>query len=187
MQGVREIRNALAHFRGDISAEQRDRLKFATEWLSRRQEEYQARKQEQEHEKLVELAKQNRYVEQTHVLVEPDDMKSLSDISSTDFSVIESDTSGGRYAALADWLQSQPGKVDQVQLSFNQVEEIIKTDLPASARNHRAWWANDAVGHSHSQLWLEAGWRTTYINLSEGKITFSRIREREKAYITFFS
>lgn len=187
LQGVREIRNALAHFRGDISAEQRDRLKFATEWLSRRQEEYQARKQEQEHEKLVELAKQNRYVEQTHVLVEPDDMKSLSDISSTDFSVIESDTSGGRYAALADWLQSQPGKVDQVQLSFNQVEEIIKTDLPASARNHRAWWANDAVGHSHSQLWLEAGWRTTYINLSEGKITFSRIREREKAYITFFS
>jgi hypothetical protein len=101
--------------------------------------------------------------------------------------VTESATGGGRYATLADWLQSQPGRVDQVQLSFNNIEEIIATDLPASARNHRAWWANDSVGHSHSQLWLDAGWRTTYINLSDGKVTFSRIREREKAYINFFS
>ncbi|HLO28289.1 MAG TPA: DUF4268 domain-containing protein [Anaerolineales bacterium] len=184
---VRDIRNALAHFRGDITTDQRDRLKFCTEWLARRQEEYQAWKQEQERNKLIERAKQSMAIEQPHILAEPDEMKSLSSVGSTDFSVIESDTSGGRYAALADWLQSQPGKVDQVQLSFNQIEEIINTDLPASARNHRAWWANDSVGHTHSQLWLEAGWRTTYVNLSEGKITFSRIREREKAYITFFS
>jgi CBS domain-containing protein len=184
---VRDIRNALAHFRGDITTDQRDRLKFCTEWLARRQEEYQAWKEEQEHNKLIELAKQARSIEQPHITVQPDEMKSLSSISSTDFSVIESDAGGGRYAALADWLQSQPGKVEQVQLSFNQIEEIIKADLPASARNHRAWWANDSVGHTHSQLWLDAGWRTTYINLSEGKITFSRIREREKAYITFFS
>jgi CBS domain-containing protein len=182
---VRDIRNALAHFRGDITTDQRDRLKFCTEWLARCQEEYQASKQEQERNKFLELAKQA--MEQSHVAVEPDNMKSLSGVSSTDFSVIEVSTGGGRYAALADWLQSQPGKVDQVQLSFNQIEEIINMDLPASARNHRAWWANDSVGHSHSQLWLEAGWRTTYVNLSEGKITFSRIREREKAYITFFS
>jgi len=87
---------------------------------------------------------------------------------------------------LADWLQSQPGHVDPIQLSFNQIEEIIGTDLPLSASNHRAWWANDAVGHSQSQLWLDAGWRTTYINLTEGRVTFSRIREREKAYISFF-
>jgi CBS domain-containing protein len=184
---VRDIRNALAHFRGDITKDQRDRLKFCTEWLSRRQEEYQAWKQEQEHIKTVEMLQQSRSVEQSQVDVEPSDIKHLSSIGSTDFSVIETENGGGRYAALADWLQSQPGKVDQVQLSFNQIEEIINTDLPASARNHRAWWANDAVGHSQSQLWLEAGWRTTYVNLSEGKITFSRIQDREKAYITFFS
>jgi CBS domain-containing protein len=184
---VRDIRNALAHFRGDITTDDRDRLKFCTEWLARRQEEYQALKEEQERNRFIELAKRAVSAEQAHVIVESDDIKNSSNPNSTDFSVIESDRGGGRYAALADWLQSQPGKVDQIQLSFNQIEEIINADLPASARNHRAWWSNDSVGHSHSQLWLEAGWRTTYVNLSEGKITFTRIVEREKAYITFFS
>lgn len=190
LQGVREIRNALAHFRGDISAEQRDRLKFGAEWLSKRQEEYQIWKQELASKKLRETTEHHPLPGEEFVLLFANRvdafMKSINN-SSTDFSVTESATSGGRYAALADWLQSQPGKVDQVQLSFNQIEEIINADLPASARNHRAWWANDSVGHTHSQLWLDAGWRTTYINLSEDKITFSRIREREKAYITFFS
>lgn len=182
LQGVREIRNALAHFRSDISAEQRDRLKFGAEWLSKRQEEYQISKQELAQKKLIEAA--SRYDSPV------DGLSSLIDNSidtSTDFSVTESASGGGRYAALADWLQSQPGRVDQVPLTFNRIEEIINADLPASARTHRAWWANDSVGHSHSQLWLDAGWRTTYINLSEGKVTFSRIREREKAYITFYS
>jgi len=36
-------------------------------------------------------------------------------------------------------------------------------------------------------IWLELGWRTTYINLTEKRVTFARIREREKAYIDFFS
>ena len=37
------------------------------------------------------------------------------------------------------------------------------------------------------QLWVEAGWRTTYVNLNQKIIPFTRIREREKAYIDFFS
>ena len=192
LNGVREIRNALAHFRGDISAEQRDKLKFGAEWLTRKQDEYQRFKEQQEKEKLIEIAREYQKQSQKALVERVDDNVQVSDSiyavsSSTDFLVTEAATGGGRYAALADWLQSQPGRVDTVQLTFNQIEEIIKTDLPASARNHRAWWANDSVGHSHSQLWLEAGWRTAYINLTEGKITFSRIRDREKAYITFFS
>ena len=187
LSGIREIRNSLAHFRGDISAEERDKLKFGIDWLTRCQAQYQERKriemysrmvlvtvEDAQHEKLTESS----FVFQTGI---------TSPISSTDFAVTESATGGGRYAALADWLQSQPGKVDQLQLTFNQIEEIIGADLPASARGHRAWWANDSVGHTHSQLWLDAGWRTTYISLSEGRVTFSRIREREKSYITFFS
>lgn len=189
LQGVREIRNALAHFRGDISPEQRDKLKFAAEWLTRCQDEYQARKERAEMQRLIEKA---RAIIQTSKIDAQEEVnqqitKASPIVTLTDFSITESATSGGRYAALADWLQSQPGRIDSVELTFNEIEGIIKTDLPASARNHRAWWANDSVGHSHSQLWLDAGWRTTYINLSEGKITFSRIREREKAYIAFFS
>jgi len=187
LYGVRDIRNALAHFRGDITVDQRDRLKFAVEWLTRRQEEYQASKQLEITKKAFELANQSQSLPQTDT-PQLESFKSIpSDTGSTDFSVTESALGGGRYALLADWLQSQPGRIDKVQLTFNQIEEIIKTDLPPSARNYRVWWANDTVGHIQSQLWLGAGWRTTYINLSEGKVIFSRIREPEKAYITFFS
>lgn len=187
LNGIREIRNALTHFRGDISAEQRDRLRFGAEWLSRRQEEYQSFREQQKREKyklVVIEDSQTELPSETAQVVTTNIGESLA---STDFSVVNSTSGGGRYAALADWLQSRPGKVDQVILTFNQIEEIVGADLPTSARSHRAWWANDSVGHTQSQLWLEAGWRTTYINLSEGRITFSRIREREKAYIAFFS
>lgn len=183
LQGIREVRNSLAHFRDSISAEQRDKLKFGVEWLTRCQEEYQALKEQKALQKQYENWASNAV--NTLEKYTPSNLHQAT--GSTDFAITEAATVGGRYAALADWLQSQPGRIDTIQLTFNQVEEIIETDLPASARNHRAWWANDSVGHSHSQLWLEAGWRTTYINLTEGKITFSRIREREKAYITFFS
>lgn len=186
LNGVRDIRNALSHFRGDLTSEQRDRLKFATEWLSRCQEEYEKQKEQEKYESY----RNNDSEEFTELITSTailDSNDFSTESSSTDFAVTEATLGGGRYAALADWLQSQPGRIGSIQLTFNQIEEIINYDLPVSARNHRAWWANDSVGHTQSQLWLDAGWRTTSINLGDGKITFSRIREREKAYISFFS
>jgi elongation factor P hydroxylase len=38
-----------------------------------------------------------------------------------------------------------------------------------------------------SQQWLDVGWRVAQINMTEEKVTFARIREREAAYIDFFS
>lgn len=185
---VRETRNLLAHFRGDLSAEQRDQLKFTVDWLARCQDEYLDKKKKRKYELMEEKYKQEistpANIEQKEVDTSYE--SAVLAMTTTDFIVTESTKSGGRYAALADFLQSQPGRIDQIPLTFNQVEEIIGSDLPDSARVFRGWWANDSVGHSHSQLWLDAGWRTTYINLGEGRVTFSRIREREKAYIDFF-
>ena len=67
------------------------------------------------------------------------------------------------------------------------MEDIIDGKLPPSARTHRGWWANDSVGHVQSQQWLEVGWRVAQINMTDGRVTFARIREREAAYISFFS
>lgn len=189
LSSVRETRNLLAHFRRDLSAEERDRLKFAVEWISRCQEAYQKVKEQQKIE-LIKAKTLSAEEERTHL--HPRETGIVPEINITsaepvEYTVTEATKGGGRYAALADWLQSQPGRVEQVTLTFNQIEEIINHDLPGSARDFRAWWSNDSVGHTHSQLWLEAGWRTTYINLSEYRVTFSRIREREKAYIAFFS
>ncbi len=190
LHSIRETRNLLAHFRGDLSAEQRDSLNFTVSWLTRCQEEYQEKKRQERFNRLEASDRLPKEIKNVQLDQKESDV-SFADanaaVGSADFSIIDSAKSGGRYAALADWLQSQPGKLDQIQLTFEQLEEIIGSELPASARNHRAWWANDSVGHSHSQLWLDAGWRTTYINLTECKVTFSHIREREKAYINFFS
>ena len=184
LNGVREIRNGLAHFRGDTTADARDKLKFGTEWMTKCQEQYQNFKREQDRLKLLDVLKDSK---SPAVIDFPPAEEPTIYFGASGSTGTESSTSGGRYAALADWLQNQPGRVDQIPLTFNQIEEIIKSDLPASARKHRAWWSNDTVGHSHSQLWLDAGWRTTYINFSEGRVTFTRIKEREKAYISFFS
>ena len=179
LDGIREIRNKLAHFSGEITAEQRDKLKFGSEWLSKRQEEYQT-----EQERLEEAKRFDNLVKKTEEL--PETVSNFP-THADKFSIAEVVTGSGRYAALADWLQSQSGDITKVQLSFTDIEEIIDAKLPVSARNHRVWWANDSVGHRHSQQWLEAGWRSSYLNMTEGKVTFVRTQERQQAYIDFFS
>jgi hypothetical protein len=61
-----------------------------------------------------------------------------------------------------------------IQLSFQQVVEILGAPLPPTAYEHRSWWANDSVGHIQSQYWLEAGWRVDDVNLSEKTVIFER-------------
>ncbi|MFC3800959.1 hypothetical protein [Cohnella sp. GCM10012308] len=51
-----------------------------------------------------------------------------------------------------------------VTLSMHQNEEIIVFALPASATNHRAWWAND-ITHSQAKAWLLADWEVDAVFL----------------------
>ena len=85
--------------------------------------------------------------------------------------------SRSRYYALANWLARQ--SAEQVLLTFEQIEEIIRSPLPDSALQLRAWWANDRVGHTHSILWLEAGWKVVYVDLGEGQVIFARVKPDE--------
>jgi hypothetical protein len=64
-------------------------------------------------------------------------------------------------------------------LTFEQIERLIRSPLPDSALQLRAWWANDRVGHTHSILWLEAGWKVVYVDLGEGQVIFARIKPDE--------
>ena len=50
----------------------------------------------------------------------------------------------------------------------------------------RAWWANDPE-KPHAALWLDAGWRAQYVNMTARRLTFMRIAEREDPYIRFYS
>lgn len=59
---------------------------------------------------------------------------------------------------------------------LNQVEEIIGSSLPKSAREHRTWWANSGGSLVHQNAWLDAGWRVERTDLMRDVIVFRRLR-----------
>lgn len=65
--------------------------------------------------------------------------------------------------------------------SFSEIESIIGFELPASARIHRPWWANQksTSGHSQALAWNIAGWETAEVDLESETLTFRRRRRQE--------
>ncbi len=78
-----------------------------------------------------------------------------------------------KYAPLRRYLEGI--HADEVTLSFADIEEIIESDLPKSAHDYDAWWANDSNGkHVHANEWMNAGWKTSRVSLGEERVTFTR-------------
>lgn len=177
---VRETRNALAHFRGEITAEQREQLRFSAGWLAQYQDAVMAAFGQPSDTLSAEsvpdkLAMEIKSVPPTDVA---EQILPIED---------EAEPQESRYALLAIWLQNQPPQKELVKPTFAQIEEIIGSPLPRSAYEHRAWWANDSVSHIQSQQWLDVGWRVASVNMTEREVRFARILERQKGYIDFFS
>lgn len=61
-----------------------------------------------------------------------------------------------------------------LRLKFREIEDILGFKLPDSAYAHEAWWSNNASGHSHARTWINAGWRTSAVDLKARKVTFER-------------
>src|SRR5262245_1081363 len=75
-----------------------------------------------------------------------------------------------KYDPLRRYLRQQTR--NRVPMTFRELESIIGGPLPASARRHRPWWANDATGHVHAHAWLEAGYRTEQVDMEGEKLVF---------------
>lgn len=75
------------------------------------------------------------------------------------------------YAAIGAHLKEANG--NDATLSFDQIQEIIGRELPASAHRHRAWWANTDT-HSQALTWLAAGWKVETADLDAKEVTFVR-------------
>jgi CBS domain-containing protein len=167
---VRQTRNDLAHFRSEISSRSREELRYCANWLRSRYQEYE---KEQAGGFINALLEQREQEGITHVApaepvaygVDGENARKIQEGRVTRRS---------RYAALANWLAMQD--TEQVLLTFGQIEEMIDSPLPNSALQLRAWWANDRVGHAHSALWLDAGWKVIYVDLGEGQVIFARIK-----------
>jgi hypothetical protein len=160
---VRESRNALAHFRGELTAAQRAELRVCNDWFVQHP------------------------LPDSPVAPSPPAMTAPAD----EVGVVPAEETGdrgqGRYARLADWLMKHPDSATSVTVTFDQIEVVIESPLPKSAFAHRSWWANDSVSHPQSVNWLEVGWRVANLSLTNRVVTFSRIEGRQGAYIAFFS
>lgn len=175
---VRDTRNDLAHFRTEISEQQREELRFCRDWLGRQEDAIAAAfsKQKSTEGHADSIATNTRFEP-----AQPDNMPQVS--PPLDELARPADS---RYTALASWLQEQPLTTEHISLRFAQIEKIIGDQLPWSAREHRSWWANDSTRHVQSKQWLHAGWRVASVNPRGEIVVFVRNKERERAYSRFF-
>lgn len=79
-----------------------------------------------------------------------------------------------KYIELYEFLKQQ--EAHTVRLSFAEIESLLGFDLPNSAYKYPAWWSNAGEGHSHSLAWLDAGWKTAQLSLSERAVSFLKRR-----------
>ena len=78
----------------------------------------------------------------------------------------------GKYAPLFQHLSALDRAVWPA--TFEEVEAILGFPLPPSARKYQAWWANEEEGSRHARAWLAAGWRTSAVDLTSGRLVFIR-------------
>lgn len=158
---VREIRNELAHFkREELTREERDTVLYCSRFLQ-------------------ELHPHNTPL---YDFVEFENLEDNEPPTND-----EGETSKGKYSPLAQYLVKQSAQTDELTLEFSNIEKIINSQLPESARKHGSWWANDSVGHVQSKQWLNAGWKVVAVNIPQERVTFVRESKKRQKYIAFFN
>lgn len=88
----------------------------------------------------------------------------------------------GKYAKLTDYLLTE--ETGTWQASFEEIEDILGSPLPKSARTHKAWWANQ--GKAQSLAWMKANRRTRGIDLKEETVTFEYFNDKMKSSVREF-
>jgi len=83
-----------------------------------------------------------------------------------------------KYQPLGDYLKALPASQETVTLTFGQVEKIIDSRLPRSAREYRQWWENQKGG-SHAPHWRAAGFKTGKVDMERQVVPFHRLSEAE--------
>ena len=77
----------------------------------------------------------------------------------------------GRYEPLRAFLDAQAG--DRIQLTFQEVENILSVALPASKR-YPAWWSNNPSNNPMTKVWLAAGFVTEQVDTAGERLVFRR-------------
>lgn len=78
----------------------------------------------------------------------------------------------GKYEPLTHYLENQ--SVEIWDAGFADVEQVLGFDLPRSAHDYPAWWANQEPGHSQTSGWRNAGWETSRVDLAAKRVRFKK-------------
>ncbi len=63
---------------------------------------------------------------------------------------------------------------DKIKLTYEEIEEIIKNELPSYSYKYSTFWSNG--GQYHDYAWLDAGWRVKKVVLSN-YIIFEKVKD----------
>ncbi len=78
-----------------------------------------------------------------------------------------------KYERLVRYLdQLRTDGVEEVELSFGELERILDAQLPAAARNFRPWWSNSSQA---PKPWQIAGFRSRAVHLGKQTVMFHRL------------
>ena len=80
----------------------------------------------------------------------------------------------GKYTKLGRFFQTQAS--DFIRMTFDEVEQEAGFGLPASARLHQAWWANDHARHVQAKAWLDAGFESEQVDMKAQMLVFRRVK-----------
>lgn len=78
----------------------------------------------------------------------------------------------GKYDPLPAHLKSLG--IERTMMTFDKVEQVIESKLPASARKHRAWWSNNPSNGVVAYAWLAAGCKTKGVSIEHEFLAFRR-------------
>ena len=83
-----------------------------------------------------------------------------------------------KYEPLELRLRAIPAGTKEVTMSFAEIERVLGAPLPASAKSHRPWWANqrDSKTRPQAHAWLSAGFVVDTVNQggSNANVRFKR-------------
>jgi hypothetical protein len=80
-----------------------------------------------------------------------------------------------KYSPLEKYLRDLPVSQEEVTLTFELIEQILKAPLPLPAYQEGPWWGNQKQGtYVETIPWMDAGWMVEIVDLKEKWVRFVR-------------
>ncbi len=64
--------------------------------------------------------------------------------------------------------------LQSIPMTFAEIEALVGESLPNSAFKHRPWWSNNPSNSVITKAWLEAGYKTSAVDMEGQKLIFRK-------------